>query len=266
MIGRSLPLLLLLMLFSPAAWSAPFDFADYHQLLESYLEPEQQINGIPANTIDYRRWHADQNRSDSPYRRLLDDLAAFDPDTLENRNAAMAFWINVYNIAAIKTILDHYPVDSIRSRSIDWLGQPWKREAIVVGGRPYSLFEIEFDILVERYQDLRIHLGINCASVSCADLRPEPYTPGGIDRQLGEQGERLAAQPEKGLRIDREERTVYLSRIFKFDKQHFDAWAGGGVSFLLPYVTAPEVKLFLQDEDYRVDYLDYDWSLNQSVP
>ncbi len=266
MVRRSLPLLLLLLLLAPGARGAIFDFADYRQLLEHYLEAGQVINGIPANTVDYRLWHSEQNRPDSPYRRLLDDLAAFDPAELKTANEAMAFWINVYNIAAIKTILDHYPVDSIRSRAIHWLGQPWKREAIVVGGRPHSLHEIEFDILVERYRDLRIHLGINCASVSCADLRPEPYTPQQIDRQLGEQGERLAAQPEKGLRIDREKRTVYLSQIFKFDKQHFDAWAGGGVSFLLPYVTDPEVKLFLQDEDYRVDYLDYDWSLNQAAP
>jgi len=253
----------LALFLSPAAvLAAPFDFADYQSLLDRYLSVGRSIHGIPVNVLDYGRLKAEQDRPGTPYMRLLLALGSFDPATLVERNEAIAFWINVYNIAAIKTILDHYPVDSIRSRQIDWLKQPWKRKAIKVGENLYSLREIEFDILVEGFRDLRAHLGINCASVSCVDLLPEPYRGERLDAQLREQGERLTAQPEKGLLINRVNRRVHISRIFKFDQRHFDAWAGGATSFLQPYLSDPRDREMLQSGDFTLDYLDYDWTLN----
>jgi hypothetical protein len=91
---------------------------------------------------------------------------------------------NVYNIAAIRTIVDHYPVEGIRSREINWLGLPWSRKPITIGGNEYALGEIENDILVEGFEDLRIHFGINCASVGCIDLATEPYRADKLYQQL----------------------------------------------------------------------------------
>lgn len=117
----------------------------------------------------------------------------------------------MYNIAAIKTVVDHYPVDSIRSRKINWLGPPWSGKAITVGGQDYSLEEIEFGKLVERFKDLRVHFGTNCASVSCVDLLPVPFRAETLDRQLEVQGRRFLENQRKGMRIDRKEHKVYLS-------------------------------------------------------
>jgi hypothetical protein len=182
---------------------------------------------------------------------------------LQSREERIAFWVNVYNIGALKTIVDHYPVDSIRSRKINWLGLPWDRKAITVGKREYSLGEIENDILLDTFKDLRIHFGINCASVSCADLRPEPYRSAVLFKQLEEQGRRLLTDHKKGMRIDRERKTVFLSQIFKFDKKHFDALGGGALNFILPYLNPAEKEL-IQGDALKVDYLDYDWKANDT--
>ncbi len=246
----------------PSSAMAAFDFADYQALLDTYLLPDRTIHSIPVNVLDYARMKAEQEQPGSPWRSLLGALAGFDPSQLADRDERMAFWINVYNIAAIKTLLDHYPVDSIRSRKIHWLGLPWKRDVILVGGRPYSLHQIEFDLLVEGFRDLRAHLGINCASVSCADLRPEAYRGEVLDRQLREQGERLAAQVAKGLRIDLRRGLVHVSQIFKFDREHFDAWAGGAIPFLIPYLPSGEERSFLEQGRFDLEYLEYDWTAN----
>ncbi|PLX84291.1 MAG: DUF547 domain-containing protein [Desulfuromonas sp.] len=261
--NRVISALLFSLLLSPLALQAAgFDFSGYAALLDRYVVADQSVDSIPLNAVDYERWAREQALPGSAYRKLLGNLAGFDPASLEGKDERLAFWINVYNIAAIKTLLDHYPVESIRSRRINWLGQPWTRETIRVGGQPFSLNEIEFDILIEGLRDLRAHLAINCASVSCADLRPEPYRAEALGLQLREQGERLAAQPEKGLRIDRAARRVSVSQIFKFDRKHFDAWTGGPVAFLIPYVTDPVDRAFLEAGDYTLEYLDYDWSAN----
>jgi hypothetical protein len=238
-----------------------FSFIQYETLLKRYVKPDVAIDGISVNAVDYTGLSQDASKPDSPYSLLLKELAAFDPGTLESREEKMAFWLNVYNIAANKTIVDHYPVDSIRSRKINWLGLPWGRKAIMVGGKEYSLEEIEFGKLVEGYKDLRVHFGINCASVSCADLRIEPYRSAGLFKELEEQGKRFLADPKKGLRIERQKNKVYLSQVFKFDKKHFDAFAGGAIMFILPYV-ADEDREYLRSGKYDAEFLDYDWNAN----
>jgi hypothetical protein len=245
----------------PAAPGADFSYSHYETVLTRYVKSGVTIDGIGVSAVDYGALARDAAKPDSPYSLLLKELAAFDPATLVSREEKMAFWINVYNIAAIKTIIDHYPVDSIRSRKINWLGLPWGRKAITVGGKQYSLEGIEFGELVEGLRDLRIHFGINCASVSCVDLRSEPFRAGMLDQQLEEEGKRFLASEQKGMRIDRTGKKVYLSQIFKFDKKHFDAYAGGAVKFILPYASE-EDRNFLQSGKYDMEYLDYDWNAN----
>lgn len=260
---RSVLGLMLVLILPTAPLAASFDFAPYAKLLGTYLSVNRQIHGIPANTLDYARLNREQSAKGSDWRLLLAALADFDPQSMTERNERMAFWINVYNIAAIKTILDHWPVDSITSSKIHWLGSPWKRDIILVGGQDYSLYQIEYDQLVEGFRDLRVHLGINCASTSCVDLLPEPYSADKLDAQLQAQGERLARQPQKGLVINRETGVVKISKIFDFDKKHFDRWTNGAVNFLLPYAD-PGDRAFLQRGDFELDYLDYDWTVNDS--
>jgi hypothetical protein len=243
------------------AQGADFSYAQYKTLLEQHVKLGMTIDGIAAAVVDYSALATEANKPDAAYSRLLTELAAFDPASLGSPVERMAFWTNVYNIAAIKTIVDHYPVDSIRSWKIQWLGLPWNRKAITVGGREYSLEEIEFDQLVEGFKDLRVHFGVNCASVSCVDLLAEPFRADRLDRQLEEQGKRFLADQKKGMRIDRNKSTVYLSQVFKFDKKHFEAYAGNAVKFILPYVSEAD-REYLQSGKYDIEYLDYDWNAN----
>jgi hypothetical protein len=262
-VKRATHLLLCLLFFIPAlAMGSDFNYTHYEALLKRHVKSAARIDGITVNAVDYASLARDAKSHDSDYALLLKELAAFDPATLKSREEKIAFWVNVYNIAAMKTIVDNYPVESIRSKKINWLGLPWNRQAITVGGKEYALAEIENDILLDTFKDLRIHFGINCASVSCADLRPEPYRPALLFRQLEEQGIRLLADQKKGMRIDREKNTVYLSQIFKFDKKHFDA-VGGAPKFILPYLK-PADKETIRSGALKVDYLDYDWKANDS--
>jgi hypothetical protein len=245
------------------ATGAEFPYGHYEALLKQHVKTGVIIDGIRLNAVDYAAIRSESKRPDSNYSLLLKELATFDPSAMINREEKIAFWVNVYNIGAMKTIVDHYPVDSIRSRKIHWLGLPWSRKVINVGGREYSLTEIEYDILLDGFKDLRIHFGINCASVSCADLLPVPYRANGLFSQLEEQGRKLLADPKKGMRIDEKSKGIYLSQIFKFDKKHFDAFAGGVLPFLKTYLNAVDRNI-VESGGMKLDYLGYDWSVNDS--
>jgi len=246
---------------SPAGHASTFDYRHYESILHRFLKPGAIIDGVRDSAIDYAPLATEAGQPGSDYSTLLKDLASFNPEALDNREDRMAFWINVYNIAAIKTLVDHYPVDSIRSRKINWLGLPWDRKMIMVGGKEYSLGQIENDILLGTFKDLRIHFGINCASVSCVNLASESYQGNTLMNQLEEQGKQFLADPQKGFRIDREKKIIYLSQIFKFDQKDFDKLGGGAVNFILPYLSLPD-RQFVQKEQFSIDYLDYDWKSN----
>lgn len=264
---RRIFFLLLLVLSLPGAQcalAADFDYRYYEQLLKDHVRTDVIIEGVALNAVDYTALKQDAARDDSAYNRLLAQLAAFDPATLGTREEQKAFWINVYNVAAIKTIVDHYPVDSIRSSRVHWLGLPWNREAITVGGQEYALSRIEFDLLVEGFRDLRVHFGINCASVSCVDLLPVPFRAATLDQQLDNQARRFLANAAKGMRIDRDKNRLFLSRVFKFDKKHFREYAGGAIAFILPYLSG-ENRSFLQNRKPDIEYLDYNWKANDTA-
>jgi len=263
MSNRSFALILLSLnvFVSFTVHGATFDHQHYESILNRYVEPDVSIDGVLITAVDYASLSSDTGKQDSDYSALLRDLASFDPETLDSREDKIAFWINVYNIAAIKTLVDYYPVDSIRSRKINWLGLPWNRKMITVGGKEYALGQIENDILLDTFKDLRIHFGINCASVSCVNLAQEPYRGPTLSKQLEEQGRRFLADQQKGLRIDREKKIIYLSQIFKFDKKHFDTLGGGALNFILPFLRVGD-REFVKKEKLTIEYLDYNWKSN----
>ena len=245
------------------AFGADFSYGTYEALLKQQVRTGVIIDGIRLNAVDYDALAQEAKRSDSNYSRLVNELSAFDPTSLKSREEKIAFWINVYNIGAIKTIVDHYPVDSIRSKRINWLGQPWGRKVLTIGGKEYSLAQIENDILLDGFKDLRIHFGINCASVSCVNLLPVPYLAATLYSQLEGQGRAFLADGKKGLQINRTGKVVYLSQVFKFDKKHFDALGGGALSFIKPYLS-PADRAAIDAEGYTVEYLDYNWKANSA--
>ena len=248
--------------FMATAHAAPFDYVHYEALLKHYVKPGVSIDGITVTAVDYTGLAVESKKLDSPYSTLIQQLAAFNPDTLDSVEDKKAFWINVYNIGDIKTIVDHYPVDSIRSKKINWLGLPWDRKVVTVAGKEYSLGEIENDILLDTFKDLRIHFGINCASVSCVDLDPSAYRGSTLSNQLEEQGKKFLSDPKKGLRIDRDKKTIHLSQVFKFDKKRFDSLGGGALAFILPFLSSGE-QGFLKKEKVFVEYLEYNWKSNE---
>jgi len=260
----------LLFLFPPVLWSgifthasaAAFDYAIYQQFLEKHLIPERHVEGFQINVVDYESIHKDRDKPDSLYSTLLKQLEQFDPHTLDNVEDSIAFWINAYNIGAIKMIVDHYPVDSIRSLKINWLTNPWNKKIVKIGQEIYSLGQIEHDILLGRYKEPLIHFGIVCASLSCPDLSREVFEGPKVKDQLERRARRFLQDRKKGLRIDKAKGEVLFSKIFKFDKKTFPKGAMDAIPLIAGFIENDVDREYLQSKRYKVKYLDYNWNLN----
>jgi hypothetical protein len=215
------------------------------------------VSDLASTRVDYAAL-----RSSPEWDALIRSLAGANPSRLRTREERLAFWINAYNILAIDLVLRHYPQDSIRG--IGSLFSPvWKRPAGRIGGRTYSLDEVENEIL-RPMGDPRIHGAIVCASLSCPPLRREPYRAETLDEQLQDNVRRWLADPRKAARIDLRTRTIWLSPIFDWFEEDF---RGGVLPFVAAHL-APAQRARLASiggEEASVEYLSYDWSLNDTA-
>lgn len=200
--------------------------------------------GIRLNGVDYG-----EMRSDPAFVELLRQLASPSLEVPVERKEKMAFWINVYNIGAVRLVVTYHPEHSIRD--IGYLFSPvWKQKAIQIAGKWYSLDEIENRIL-RPMGNPRIHFAIVCASISCPDLRNEAYSGLRLDEQLDDQVRRFLQNKGKGLRF--ESGTVRVSRIFTWFAKDFRE-NGGVQAFIQKYVPL--------EPGSRLAYLPYNWELN----
>lgn len=256
----------ILLVLPGSGWAGSADEFErlYGELLGTYWRPAVTIHGIQTTVFDYARMKADSGRPDSAFGRVLTALENTDPTRLPDGNARQAFWLNAYNFTAIRLVVEHYPVTSIRSLKISVLRHPWSKKAVRIGGRGYSLEEIEKDVLLRRSGDPRIVFAVSCAAVSCPDRIPEPFAGERLDAQLDGMIRTFLTNPGKGLALDRDAGVVTVSWIFKADAHLFPEERGGVLGFVRRYL-APEVRGWLDANPVTVQYFEHDWTLNDAA-
>jgi len=249
---------LCVLLWAQPAWA--FDYSRWEALLKKHVRPTT-LDGVRFNALPYGTL-----KNDPAFAEVVKQFESFSLSELKSREEKLAFWINAYNVFAVKMVLDHYPVDSIKDarsllQSVRNLYQSvWDKRAGTIGGKPITLNEIEHGIL-RKMDEPRIHMAIVCASVSCPDIREEAYWPDRLEDQLTQQSRHFLMNPGKGLRVDKDRKTIYLSPIFDWFEEDFES-KGGVLKYITPY--APERhRPALQSGDYDIEYMDYNWALNK---
>jgi len=237
--------LLICALWSSTSRGNEPDWTDYTALLQQHVHAGV-IDGIRLSLVDYPGI-----RRDPRFATAVRQIARFPLQQLSSHEERMAFYINAYNLLAIKMVTDHWPVKSIKDAG-SLFTTVWKKPAGTVGGQAVTLNDIEHHIL-RPMGDPRIHMAIVCASISCPDLRPEAYAAARLNEQLNEQARRFLANPGKGLRI--EGGHIRLSRIFDWFSEDFRVY-GGVRKFILKFSDHLPTNYEIETD------LDYNWSLN----
>jgi len=242
-------------------------FAPFARVLDMHVQEYPLTGGGLVSSFDYRAAQADIETM-----RLIDQqrvrLAEFDPERIESRQQALAFWINAYNFFMIAHILEHpgdgKPVDSVRDYGS--LFNPYRvfdRNLFDIGGRHYALSEIEIDVLLGEefaargWKDARVHFAVNCASVGCPPLREKAYNAETVDGMLDE-NTRLALNTPLHLHI--EEDTLWLSSLFDWYQSDFAEQSGSVREFIGEHVNKSTRQRIKQATQTR--FIDYDWDLN----
>ncbi|NJN87520.1 MAG: DUF547 domain-containing protein [Leptolyngbyaceae cyanobacterium SL_7_1] len=244
---------------SPVAANTPFRYDSYAQVLEQYVD-EQGL-------VDYVGLQADADG----LKRFNQSIGAVPSATYEAWSDAekMAFLINAYNSFTLESIIDQNPLKA----SIRDIPGVWRVRRFQVAGQSKTLDDIEHNTLRPTFQDPRIHAALNCTAISCPVLRQEPYTAEKLDAQLEEQVRLWLASPQ-GLQIDRANNQVRISQLFDWFGEDWlpnygtsEGFTGNdkqraALNFISQYVSEDD-RAYLQQGEYELSYLDYDWTLNR---
>ncbi len=230
--------------FSVSAQASSYgDFLElYDGLLSRHTRPAEK-DGTSYMGVAYTTWG-----KDARHAKALSLIQATNPKTFETAAAKMAFWINAYNFLTIDLIIREDETQSIKNLG-GLIFSPWKKHTWRISGKSYTLDHIEHKIL-RKMGDPRIHFAINCASVSCPDLRPEAYHAGRLDDQL--RGQTLATLTNATKGLNETDDAIMVSKIFDWFKKDF--YDGDAKAWIEDNITI--------SSDKPIAYMEYDWSLN----
>ena len=212
----------------------PFD----NVLRENVSDGEVNYKGIKENT------------NFAKYIKSLEAQTSF-----TDKNEELAYWINAYNALAIKGILDKRSPSTFLGRVSFFKNAKYK-----VGGKLINLYDLEHKVIIP-IGEPRIHFAINCASVSCPKLLSQIYQAINLDEQLNNSAIAFI-NDETRNKFDRDEKVAQISKIFDWFKKDFSDRSGSVQKYLAQYVKDPIIAKGLHNEEYKIRYLKYDWSLN----
>ncbi len=213
-----------------------------HQLFDGLLRKYVSSTG----KVNYKGFKTEKAKLEKYVKQLQTEYSALKS---WSKNKQLAFWINVYNAHTIKLILDNYPVSSIKDING---GKPWDKMFIQLGGKSYSLNNVENDIIRKRYKEARIHFAVNCAAVSCPKLMNQAFTESNLNRKLTQMTKEFLANTAKN-QLSKDE--IKISKIFEWYMTDFTK-SSNIIPFIQKYANT-EIN-----DDAKVSYNNYNWDLN----
>ncbi|MEM9643507.1 MAG: DUF547 domain-containing protein [Planctomycetota bacterium] len=224
---------------------------DFGALLARYVTAKGEV--------DYRGWKKNKNDRQR-LLNYLNHLSSGNPTLKSSRQATLAFWINAYNAVTIEGILQVYPTTSIRNHTAKLIGYNiWDDLQIHVGGKPYSLNQIEHEIL-RPMKEPRIHFAIVCASKGCPRLLNQAYTADRIHDQLELNSKNFFEQPQNAKLTGQ---TLALSSILDWFSEDFGDNPSEKLKTIRRWMPADMASGLARAGKVKITYVDYDWSINE---
>ncbi|MHC4485028.1 MAG: DUF547 domain-containing protein [Planctomycetota bacterium] len=233
--------------------------ASFHDKCAEVLKNFVNAQGM----VDYKTLR----RKRLDLKALLDEFDNLDPNEYSSWPKAdkIAFWISRF----LRIFPGWGPKSILHIKGI------WTDHKFLVMDEEFTLAEIEKRFFRKEFADSRIFFALNRASLSGPPLRNEPYYGEKLNKQLEDQVKRFLSSPH-AFRIDKAKQRVYLSALFQkteygqefiskygIDKKFKDQQPAtrAVLNFITNYVSGPVVS-FLEVGNYSVQYIRYDWTIN----
>lgn len=247
-----------------------------HELFDRVLHRVVNSQG----RVDYQSLQAQADDFETYY--LL--ISQYSPDShaelFPTEQHRLTYWINAYNAAVIKTVLEYYPIKSIADvkppTGLFFLSDKtgfffFQRPQF--GGVHTSLYYLENGVIRDRFTEPRIHFALNCASRGCPKLPNKAFKANTLEQQLQQEAYKFFAEP-RNLRLDPEQNILYVSSILDWFEEDFTDWYQqrypDQIATLMDYISL-YAQAELADEirqrkpTLHIEFIAYDWKLNDQA-
>lgn len=204
-------------------------------------------NVTPQGKVDY----FSIKKSPGELVYILTNIEKIDTKFSDNK-VAKAFWINVYNLRVIKSVVDRFPIESVEK-----IPGFFNAESFVVGNQELTLDDIEHVILRDLFFDPAIHFVLTSASVGGGPLLNAAYLPATVEEQIKARATFMLNSRNYFI-VDKENNTIQLPKIFEWYKKDFAVNYFNEIDF---------INLFLEkkiDNKLKITYYDFNWALNKA--
>lgn len=241
---------------TPAFAGDVVDYEPFSELLAEHVDGQGRVA--------YETWMNDQEDA-ATFKKFLGKIAEADPEGYSEAEK-LAFWLNAYNATAIKSVMDHWPMEG----PMEVKGF-FKVETHEVAGEEITLDHLEHQIIRKRFDEPRIHFVLVCAAKSCPRLRQKALTGSNVESVMEAAARefipRATTLEKKGG--EGKDRKVVTSKLFEWFAEDFEEAEGSVRTYLKKYVTKEKedgkeaVAEALGDEDVEITFREYDWALNK---
>ncbi len=246
------------LIYAASPWNAAAPNASLsvdHSSWDKLLKQQISTDASGLNLFDYAGFDESQSKQLNQYIAALEDT----PVNQLTKAQQIAYWINLYNAVTVQTIVNHYPVKSIKNIKFGLFSfGPWDEELVEVGDAELSLNDIEHKILRPIFKDNRIHYAVNCASIGCPNLQTDAFTATNAEALLQQAAKQFVNHP-RGVEVKDDE--LILSSIYDWYAEDFGQNEEEVIEHLKQYAHT-DLQLQLAELEEIDDY-QYNWNLNQ---
>jgi hypothetical protein len=235
--------------YDPAS-TVQVNYQPWNHFLSQYLVSDKKGNTLV-------KYGSVSDSDKQALNQFIDKMISMNP-LLLNRNQQFAYWVNLYNALTVQLILKNYPVKSITKLGGFFSFGPWNDKITTINGKAMTLNDIEHRILRPIWKDKRIHYVVNCASMSCLNLRIKALDPNHLNAELSQAETEFINSPKAVKEVDG---NIILSEIYDWYAVDFGDKASL-IQYLSSHLKNKALKEKIEQPDVTLKY-QYNWSLNE---
>lgn len=242
----------------------------FHRPLDQILDVD-----VRDGLVYYRALRSERGRLDRYVASLNVTAATYDGWSREHK---MAFWVNAYNAIVLQTVIDHYPIQGASSRypadSIRQIPGAFDLAKHHLAGKNVTLDEIEKTVLPP-FKEPRLYLALGRGAIGSGRLRSEAYAGDRVEKQLDDVQKEFVNDAAM-IKVDRVGGEIDVTPIVSWREaefvQAYDTGSTGPyaqrspveravIAFITPRLL-PLEKEFVQKNEFRMGFQQFDWHLN----
>lgn len=167
------------------------------------------------------------------------------------KESRLAYYLNAYNALAMYNVLESGMPKDLNAVKVRF----FYRNKLGIGGEKMSLYDLENKI-IRPMGDPRVHFALNCMVRGCPRLPREPFRADQLDMELQATAQYFLNEP-RNVELQPDKQTVRFSQILQFYTEDFLKQSPSLIAYANGY---RESKI---PDGYKVEYIPYDWILNQ---